>query len=224
MFVDKQIAQGRQAFVVYPLIDESEKLDLKAATVMAAEIENHYFPNRRVALIHGRLLREERERLMNAFSAGQIDLLVATTVVEVGLDVPNASIMVIEQAERFGLAQLHQLRGRVGRGDHESFCILLHKDNLAGPSAIRLKTLAETNDGFDIAEKDLQLRGPGDFFGTRQSGIPLFRTGDVVRDHGVMNAAARITKEWLAGPEQHTIDLNRVKIDWNARFPFANTS
>ena len=223
-FVDKQIAQGRQAFIVYPLIDESEKLDLKAATVMAAEIENHFCPNRRVALIHGRLLREERERLMNSFSAGEVDLLVATTVIEVGLDVPNASVMVIEQAERFGLAQLHQLRGRVGRGDHESFCILLHKDNLAGPSSIRLKTLAETNDGFDIAEKDLQLRGPGDFFGTRQSGIPLFRTGDVVRDHGVMSAAARIAKEWLAGPEQTTIDLNRVKSDWNTRFPFANTS
>ena len=223
-FVDGQISQGRQAFVVYPLIEESAKLDLKAATVMVKEIEEVYFKNRRVALIHGRLHRSERERLMNEFSVGEIDLLVATTVIEVGLDVPNASVMVIEQAERFGLAQLHQLRGRVGRGEHESFCILLHKDNPTATSTARLKALVDTNDGFMIAERDLQLRGPGDFFGTRQSGTPLFRTGDVVRDYGIMNVAARIAKEWLAGPEQQSIDLNRVKLDWSTRFPFASTS
>ena len=223
-FVDKQIIQGRQAFIVYPLIDESEKLDLKAAAVMAEEIDLHYFRNRRVALIHGRLQRSEREQLMNSFTAGEVDILVSTTVIEVGLDVPNATVMVVEQAERFGLAQLHQLRGRVGRGIYESFCVLLHKPNPTELTTARLKALVESNDGFEIAETDLHLRGPGDFFGTRQSGVPLFRVGDVVRDHRVMSAACQIAREWLAGEDANLIERNRIESDWKARFPFASTS
>ena len=223
-FVDEQIVQGRQAFIVYPLIDKSEKIDLKAAAVMAKEIDQHYFPDRRVALIHGRLQRSEREQLMNAFTAGDMDILVSTTVIEVGLHVPNATVMVVEQAERFGLAQLHQLRGRVGRGIHESFYILLHKPNPTELIKARLKTLVESNDGFEIAETDLQLRGPGDFFGTRQSGIPLFRVGDVVRDHRVMSAACQIAREWLSGTDANSIDRNRLGSDWNVRFPFVSTS
>ena len=213
-----ELRAGRQAFVVYPLVDESEKLDLKAATAMAAELQARVLPDARVGLVHGRIPAAERDRTMTAFAAGAIDVLVATTVIEVGIDVPNATLMVIEQAERFGLAQLHQLRGRVGRGGARSRCVLVHAARLSDAARTRLRALAETTDGFEIAERDLELRGPGDFFGTRQSGVPLFRVGDLLRDHRLMEEARRAAAAWLAGPEASEPRLVAVRRAWARRF------
>jgi ATP-dependent DNA helicase RecG len=187
--VRDELDRGRQAYVIYPLVEGSEKIDLKSATEMADHLQAEIFPAYRVALLHGRMKADAKERIMAAFSAGQIHILVSTTVVEVGVDVPNASIMIIEHAERFGLSQLHQLRGRVGRGAFESQCFLLYQAPWTDEARERLKALADTNDGFAIAEKDLELRGPGDFFGTRQSGLPKLRTGDLVRDRDIMEQA-----------------------------------
>ena len=215
---------GRQAFVVCPLVEESEKLDLKAATEMAADLQARVFPDARVGLVHGRTATAERERTMASFAAGAIDVLVATTVVEVGIDVPNATVMVIEQAERFGLAQLHQLRGRVGRGAAQSHCVLLHAARLSDAARARLRALAETADGFEIAERDLELRGPGDFFGTRQSGVPLFRVGDLLRDHRLMEEARRAAAAWLGGPEATAARLAEVRDAWARRFGLAGVA
>jgi ATP-dependent DNA helicase RecG len=207
-FVREQVRAGRQAYCVYPLIEESEKVDLKAATVHFNHLREQVFPDLRVGLIHGRLPSEEKERIMTAFKARELDILVATTVIEVGIDVPNASVMVIEDAERFGLSQLHQLRGRVGRGPDQSTCILVAKKWIARRASRgvaprlgsdederrlaerRLAAMVATTDGFKIAETDLELRGPGDFFGTRQSGMPEFRVASIVGD-GVLLAQAR---------------------------------
>ena len=189
--VRAQLHAGHQAFVVHPLVDESEALDLQGATALAKELETVTFPNHRVGLVHGGLPPTKRQQTMTAFAAGTIDVLVATTVIEVGVDMPNATVMVIEQAERFGLAQLHQLRGRVGRGESASACILVHASELGSLARSRLDTLAATTDGFEIAERDLELRGPGDILGTRQSGMPLFQVGDIVRDHRLMVDAQR---------------------------------
>jgi ATP-dependent DNA helicase RecG len=189
--IREQLDAGRQAYVIYPLIEESEKIDLKSATEMADHLQTEVFPAYRVALLHGRMKQDVKDRVMFAFAKGQIHLLVSTTVVEVGVDVPNASIMVVEHAERFGLSQLHQLRGRVGRGPWESHCILLYQAPWTDDARERLKAMASTNDGFVIAERDLELRGPGDFFGTRQSGLPKLRTGDLVRDRDIMEDAHR---------------------------------
>ena len=196
--VRRELGAGHQAFVVHPVVDASETLDLRGAIALAAELET-WFPEHRVGLVHGRLPAADRQRTMAAFAAGRIDLLVATTVIEVGVDVPNATVMVIEQAERFGLAQLHQLRGRVGRGDAASICILVHGSDLAEATRTRLDALVETTDGFEIAERDLELRGPGDMLGTRQSGLPLFRVGDLVRDHRLMADARRAAVAWIGG-------------------------
>jgi ATP-dependent DNA helicase RecG len=184
-----ELDAGRQAYVIYPLVEESEKVDLKSATEMADHLQQEVFPAYRVALLHGRMKQDAKDRVMHAFASGQVHVLVSTTVVEVGVDVANATVMVVEHAERFGLSQLHQLRGRVGRGAHESHCILLYQAPWTDDARERLKTMAETTDGFAIAEKDLELRGPGDFFGTRQSGLPKLRTGDLVRDRDVMEQA-----------------------------------
>ena len=216
--IHAELQAGRQAFVVYPLVEESEKLDLKAATEMAAELQARVFAGARVGLVHGRTPAAERERTMTAFAAGVIDVLVATTVIEVGIDVPNATVMVIEQAERFGLAQLHQLRGRVGRSAAESHCVLVHAARLSDTARARLRALAETTDGFEIAERDLELRGPGDFFGTRQSGVPLFRVGDLLRDHRVMEEARRTAAAWLAGPDAAGQRLEEVRRAWARRY------
>jgi ATP-dependent DNA helicase RecG len=206
-FVREQVGAGRQAYYVYPLIEESEKLDLKAATVHYNHLQQEVFPDLRLGLIHGRLAGEERDAVMERFTRGDIDILVATTVIEVGIDVSNATVMVIENAERFGLSQLHQLRGRVGRGSDRSFCILVAKRWIAGrvgravsrgnaPAADqqvlaerRLAAMVATTDGFRIAETDLQLRGPGDFFGTRQSGIPEFKIADILADAALLDEA-----------------------------------
>jgi ATP-dependent DNA helicase RecG len=187
--VREQLRAGRQAYVIYPLVEESEKIDLKAATEMAEQLSKHVFPEFSVALLHGRMKAGEKDAVMRAFAGGALQILVATTVVEVGVDVPNATIMVVEHAERFGLSQLHQLRGRVGRGSHESTCVLLYQSPWSEEARERLKAMAETTDGFVIAERDLTLRGPGDFFGTRQSGLPQLRAGDLTRDADLLELA-----------------------------------
>jgi ATP-dependent DNA helicase RecG len=202
--VREQLEAGRQAYVIYPLVSESEKIDLRSATEMADTLQAEVFPAYKVALLHGKMKQDAKERVMHAFVAGQIHVLVSTTVVEVGVDVPNASIMVIEHAERFGLSQLHQLRGRVGRGAWESHCVLLYQTPWTDDARERLKAMSETTDGFVIAEKDLELRGPGDFFGTRQSGLPRLRTGDLIRDREIMEEAhreaRRLVEEGSLGP------------------------
>jgi ATP-dependent DNA helicase RecG len=186
-----ELERGRQAYIIYPLVEGSEKVDLKSATEMADHLQADVFPAFRVALLHGRMKPDVKARVMQLFVSGQIHVLVSTTVVEVGVDVPNASIMVVEHAERFGLSQLHQLRGRVGRGPWTSHCVLLYQSPWSDDARERLTALASTSDGFLIAERDLELRGPGDFFGTRQSGLPRLRTGDLVRDRDVMEDAHR---------------------------------
>ena len=176
------------------------------------------FPAYRVALLHGRMKQEVKDRVMHAFAAGQVHILVSTTVVEVGVDVANASIMVVEHAERFGLSQLHQLRGRVGRGQWDSHCILLYQAPWTDGARERLKAMADTNDGFVIAERDLELRGPGDFFGTRQSGLPKLRTGDLVRDRELMELAHREARA-LVDEGGLTPDLLRfIKSQWHDQF------
>jgi ATP-dependent DNA helicase RecG len=173
-FLRGQVEAGRQAFVICPLVEESEVLDAKAAVEEHRRLQEEVYPDLRLGLLHGRLKGEEKEAVMRAFREGELDILVSTSVVEVGIDVPNATIMLVEGAERFGLAQLHQFRGRVGRGEHQSYCLLL-SDAAAGDAAERLRALEESQDGFVLAEKDLDLRGPGDFLGTRQSGLPVLR-------------------------------------------------
>jgi ATP-dependent DNA helicase RecG len=188
-FLDKQIRAGGQVYVVYPLVEESDKLDLLNATQMAEHLQTSVFPNFRVGLIHGRMRQDEKDAVMEEFRTGASHILVSTTVIEVGVDVPNASIMVVEHAERFGLSQLHQLRGRVGRGDEQSYCILLAATRRSPEAIERLAIMEETSDGFKIAEKDLEIRGPGEVMGTRQSGLPAFRVGNIIRDHELLEVA-----------------------------------
>jgi ATP-dependent DNA helicase RecG len=184
-----ELARGRQVYVVYPLIEESEKIDLKNATRMSQELAEVFEPQYNVELLHGRMSGVEKERIMGEFKGRNIQILVATSVVEVGVDVPNASVMVIEHAERFGLSQLHQLRGRVGRSDHQSYCILMADYRRSEDAKRRLAVMVETTDGFKIAEEDLSLRGPGEFLGTRQSGLPPFRIANLARDVGILSKA-----------------------------------
>ncbi|MDE3152182.1 MAG: ATP-dependent DNA helicase RecG [Gemmatimonadota bacterium] len=195
-FVDREVAKGRQAYVVYPVIEESEKLDLKAATTMYDELRAGPFAHRRVALLHGRVPADERDDIMRRFRDGAIDVLVATTVIEVGIDVPNATVMVIEHPERFGLSQLHQLRGRVGRGGEQSYCILI--GDVGPDSRARLQVFVDTEDGFKIAEADLRIRGMGDLFGERQSGVPTFRVADPMRDAALSDRARAAAGDLLA--------------------------
>ncbi|PKD42972.1 ATP-dependent DNA helicase RecG [Rhodohalobacter barkolensis] len=187
-FLEESIKKGDQAYIVYPLIEESEAMDLKDAT-MGFEKLKRRFPDFRIGLLHGRLKPEEKDGIMKRFSEGEIDILVSTTVIEVGVDVPNASIMIIEHAERFGLSQLHQLRGRIGRGRKQSYCILMPGQKLSKDGRYRLKMMIDTTDGFKIAEADLKLRGPGDFLGTKQSGLPEFKYGDILEDRITLEQA-----------------------------------
>jgi ATP-dependent DNA helicase RecG len=228
-FVREQVQAGRQAYFVYPLIEESEKLDLKAATVHFHSLQQEVFPDLRLGLIHGRLTADEKDRIMTQFKDRELDILVATTVIEVGIDIPNATVMVIENAERFGLSQLHQLRGRVGRGTEQSSCILLTKPWVARRAGRttdigalqqsidqqrlaerRLATMVATTDGFRIAEVDLELRGPGDFFGTRQSGMPEFRVANIVTDGALLTAARDDAFQIIAHDPHLRRDEHRV--------------
>lgn len=187
--VQGELKKGRQAYIVYPLVEGSEELDLRDATNMAQHLQRDIFPHYRIGLLHGRMKGDEKERIMRGFKGRDIDILVATTVIEVGIDIPNATIMVVEHAERFGLAQLHQLRGRVGRGEHKSYCLLLAYRIGSEDTYRRLKVMEETSDGFRIAEEDLKIRGPGDFLGTRQSGLPDFRIAELVEDISILQRA-----------------------------------
>jgi ATP-dependent DNA helicase RecG len=185
---------------------------------MADHLQTEVFPAYRVALLHGRMKSDAKERIMSAFAAGQIHILVSTTVVEVGVDVPNASVMLVEHAERFGLSQLHQLRGRVGRGAWASYCVLLYQSPWTDDARERLKALASSTDGFAIAERDLELRGPGDFFGTRQSGLPALRTGDLVRDRDIMEEAHREARALVAEGGLSAELLRFVQQKWQEQF------
>lgn len=195
-FVEQEIKDGGQIYIIYPLIEESEALDLKDATAGYEKICER-FPSARVALLHGRIPSEEKDAIMQSFAKGEVDILVSTTVIEVGVNVPNASVMIIEHAERFGLSQLHQLRGRIGRGSRQSYCILMPDHAVSESGAVRLKTMERTTDGFEIAEVDLKLRGPGDFLGTKQSGLPDFRFGDIIQDQDLLELAKKQARELM---------------------------
>jgi ATP-dependent DNA helicase RecG len=199
-FVRKQVAAGHQVYVVYPVIEENEERELKAAQQMHRQLRDKIFPSLHVGLLHGRLDADEKEHVMREFQAGKIEILVATTVIEVGVDVPNATVMVIEHADRFGLAQLHQLRGRIGRGAAKSYCVLMRGGKVSEEGERRLDAMVRSNDGFQIAELDLELRGPGEFFGTKQAGIPSFRVANIIRDRELLEAAKREAAFVIAGP------------------------
>jgi ATP-dependent DNA helicase RecG len=195
--IDREISLGRQIYIVYPLVEESEKLDLKAATAMFEELRDKIFPNYKIGLLHGKMKTDEKESVMQKFISNETQILVATTVIEVGVDVPNASLMIIEHAERFGLSQLHQLRGRVGRGAEQSFCVLLTGDKKTAVARERLGIMEETTDGFRIAEKDLEIRGQGEILGTRQSGDQTFKIGNIIRDLRILEKAREDAEIYL---------------------------
>ena len=194
--LQQAVQEGRQAYWVCPLVEESDVLDLTPATMARDELA-HALPQCRIGLVHGQMPAEDKESIMTAFAQGELDILVSTTVIEVGVDVPNATLMVIEHAERFGLSQLHQLRGRVGRGAAKSSCLLLFGAQLSDTGKERLKIIRESTDGFEIARRDLQLRGPGEFLGERQSGMPMLRFADLDRDSALLQAATTMAQTWL---------------------------
>lgn len=198
-FLRKQVSAGRQVYVVYPVVEESETAAMKAAQQMHAHLKERVFPELQVGLLHGRLTAAEKEAAMSEFKAGRLEILVATTVIEVGVDVPNATVMVIEQAERFGLAQLHQLRGRVGRGGEQSYCLLV-TSKMNDAARERIRALVDSNDGFAIAELDLKLRGPGEFFGTKQSGLPSLKIANIIRDSELLAWARREARTFVERP------------------------
>ena len=209
-FVRKEISAGHQAYVVYPVIEENEERELKAAEQMHRKLREKIFPNLHVGLLHGRLDADKKERIMREFQRGAIEILVSTTVIEVGVDVPNATVMVIEHADRFGLAQLHQLRGRIGRGAAKSYCVLMHGGKMSEEGQRRIDAMTRTTDGFQIAELDLELRGPGDFFGTKQAGIPSFRVANLIRDRQLLEAAKREAAFVISGP---TSEISKDEIE-----------
>ena len=221
-FVRKQVAKGHQAYVVYPVIDEAEDKELKAATKMYDELRKKVLPDLRMGLLHGRLSADDKEVTMRRFQRGEIDVLVATTVIEVGVDVPNATLMVVEHAERFGLAQLHQLRGRIGRGAAKSFCVLMTGSKISPEGEQRLDTMVRTTDGFEIAETDLQLRGPGEFFGTRQAGLPAFRVANLIRDKELLEVARREAAAFVDSDEVSEAERSRalvhLRAHWQRRY------
>jgi ATP-dependent DNA helicase RecG len=224
-FMKKQIEQGRQVYVVYPLIEESEKLDLKHLTDGYEAIQRA-FPEYQISIVHGKMKADDKAYEMKRFMEGQTKIMVATTVIEVGVDVPNATVMVIENAERFGLAQLHQLRGRVGRGADQSYCVLMSDYKLSKESKQRLGTMVRTNNGFEIAEADLKLRGPGDLMGTQQSGILDLLIADIGKDGQILQIARDAAKDILEQdpklerPDNHAIltqvrSLKKSVVNWS---------
>jgi ATP-dependent DNA helicase RecG len=217
-FVRKQVAAKHQVYVVYPVIEENEESELKAAIKMYKELSDRVFPELRVGLLHGRLDSALKEQVMRLFQNGGFDILVATTVIEVGVDVANATVMVIEHAERFGLAQLHQLRGRIGRGAAKSYCILMTGGKVSEDGERRLDALVRTTDGFQLAELDLELRGPGEFFGTRQAGMPDFRVASLTRDRDLLEAARREAVATLDDQEISTADIARAQLHMRTRW------
>ena len=222
----QELNNGNQAFIVYPLVEESEKMDLKDATNMAQHLQQDIFPEYQVGLIHGRMHPDEKDSVMQKFQTGAIHILVATTVIEVGIDIPNASLMIIEHAERFGLSQLHQLRGRVGRGNTRSMCILLAQYRKTDEARRRLAVMEQTTDGFKIAEEDFNIRGPGEFLGTRQSGLPDFRVANIIRDVKILLEARRAAFDLVCRDpdlkaEQHQL-MKKVLLDrWKGRLGLA---
>jgi ATP-dependent DNA helicase RecG len=219
-FVRKQVAKGHQAYVVYPVIAENEETELKAAIKMYRELSGKMFADLKVGLLHGRLDSELKDQVMRMFQKGELQILVATTVIEVGVDVPNATVMVIEHAERFGLAQLHQLRGRIGRGAAKSYCILMTGGKVTEEGERRLDAMVRTNDGFQIAELDLELRGPGEFFGTRQAGMPSFRVANLIRDRQLLELAKREAAAVMAGPNSEVtqVEISRALVALRTRW------
>lgn len=221
--IASEVRAGRQVYVVYPLVEESEKIDLKDATQRFEYLRDKVFPRLSVGLVHGKMKAAEKEEVMRRFVAGEIDILVSTTVIEVGVDVPNASLMIVEHAERFGLSQLHQLRGRVGRGAEKSYCILLTSDKKTAVARERLGIMAQTNDGFLIAEKDLKIRGPGELLGTKQSGLPEFRVANIVRDQQILEKARKEAEFYIAKADKSaeaSAMVERARSD--PRFGLAN--
>jgi ATP-dependent DNA helicase RecG len=226
--ISTEMAKGHQAFIVYPLVEESETLDLKDATNMSKHLQNDIFPDYRVGLIHGKMNQKDKDEVMREFLENKIQILVSTTVIEVGIDVPRASLMVIEHAERFGLSQLHQLRGRVGRRDIPSSCILLTDFKCSMDARKRLKVMEKTTDGFAIAEEDLAIRGPGDFLGTRQSGLPDFRIASIIRDARILNDAkedafALAERDPFLEKPEHLILKEALIEKWRGKLDFART-
>lgn len=226
--INAELAKGHQAFIVYPLVEQSENLDLKDATKMAGHLQNNIFPDSRVGLIHGRMKEKDKDAVMQEFLENKIQILVATTVIEVGIDVPRASLMVIEHAERFGLSQLHQLRGRVGRRDIPSSCILLADYKVSADARKRLKIMEKTTDGFVLAEEDLAIRGPGDFLGTRQSGLPDFRIASIIRDARILNDAkedafALAARDPLLEKPEHGILKETLIAKWQGKLDLVRT-
>jgi ATP-dependent DNA helicase RecG len=219
----REIARGRQGFVLYPVIEES-KQELKAATAEYERLAKSVFPGIRVGLLHGRLKNEEKDSVMDEFRRGALQILVSTTVIEVGVDVPNATIMVIEHADRFGLAQLHQLRGRIGRGAEKSYCILIAPKAITGDARDRIEAMVATSNGFEIAERDLKQRGPGEFFGTRQHGDAAFSVAQPLRDHELLELARReafAIAEDPAAAKEIVAKVESVSPAWQKRYQLA---
>jgi ATP-dependent DNA helicase RecG len=222
-FVRKQVTAGHQAYVVYPVIEENEETELKAAMKMYGELSKKIFPDLNVAVLHGRMEADLKEQVMRLFQQGKIQILVATTVIEVGVDVSNAAVMVIEHAERFGLSQLHQLRGRIGRGAAKSYCVLMTSGKVSEEAERRLDAMVRTTDGFQIAELDLEMRGPGEFFGTRQAGMPSFQVANLIRDRDLLDLAKKEAATVLAGPNS---EISQTEIDralWHMRTRWQKT-
>jgi ATP-dependent DNA helicase RecG len=223
-FIREQVAKKRQVYVVCPIIEESEKVDLRAAKETFQHLAQRIFPDLKVALLHGRMKSQDKEEAMQRFSSGETQILVSTTVIEVGVDVPNAAVMSIEHAERFGLAQLHQLRGRIGRGPAQSFCLLMEGKKGGEEAEERMACMMETTDGFKIAEKDLELRGPGEFFGTKQSGLPSLKVANLLRDVRTLEIARQEAIGFVENPPSRR-ELEAVvahlKASWQRRYGLA---
>jgi ATP-dependent DNA helicase RecG len=220
-FIREHLENGRQAYVVCPLVEESETIDLKNATEEFERVKSE-LPGFQVGLLHGRMKSQDKDAVMRDFRDGRIQILVSTTVIEVGVDVPNANIMLIEHAERFGLSQLHQLRGRVGRGAAKSYCILMTSGRVSTSAEERLAAMVRTQNGFELAELDLQMRGPGEFFGTRQAGLPDFRVANLLRDRALLELAKAESSQFVENPEGTEAELAqvraRLKDAWQRRY------